>query len=63
MALTCNSPATEEHKSTEILAVNPRGQVPTFIDNGVVVCESGAAVQVRTADGMVTLRDTGNPWW
>ena len=34
----------------DILAVNPRGQVPTLIDNGVVVCESGAAVQARAAD-------------
>jgi hypothetical protein len=33
----------------DILAVNPRGQVPTLIDNGVVVCESGAAVQARAA--------------
>ena len=44
----------------EILAVNPRGQVPTFIDNGVVVCESGAAVQVCTADGTFAFSNTGN---
>lgn len=37
----------EEHKRSEILAVNPRGQVPTLIDNGVVICESSAAVQAR----------------
>ena len=36
--------------------MNPRGQVPTFIDNGVVVCESGAAVQVRTADGVINVK-------
>ena len=39
--------------------MNPRGQVPTFIDNGVVVCESGAAVQVRTADDMVACINAG----
>lgn len=45
----------------EILAVNPRGQVPTFIDNGVVVCESGAAVQVCTADGVIHVRNGCTP--
>ena len=37
----------EEHKSMEILGLNPRGQVPTLVDQSVVVCESGAAVQAR----------------
>lgn len=33
----------------EILGLNPRGQVPTLVDQSVVVCESGAAVQARYA--------------
>ncbi|BDA49420.1 Glutathione S-transferase A [Coccomyxa sp. Obi] len=33
-----------EHKSEEILKLNPRGQVPTFVDDGVVVNESLAAL-------------------
>lgn len=28
------------HKSEEVLKLNPRGQVPTFVDDGVVVNES-----------------------
>ena len=28
------------HKSEEILKLNPRGQVPTFVDDGIVVNES-----------------------
>ncbi|KAK9832740.1 hypothetical protein WJX81_006248 [Elliptochloris bilobata] len=39
----------KEHKSMEILELNPRGQVPTMVDQGVVVCESGAAVQYLDA--------------
>ena len=42
--------------------MNPRGQVPTFIDNGVVVCESGAAVQVRTADGVTDVKIVAHLW-
>ncbi len=34
----------EEHKSEDILRLNPRGQVPTFLDDGVVVNESLAAL-------------------
>ncbi|KAK9818236.1 hypothetical protein WJX72_009208 [[Myrmecia] bisecta] len=34
-----------EHKSTEVLALNPRGQVPVLKDGDVVVNESLAAVQ------------------
>ncbi len=30
----------EEHKSEEIPRLNPRGQVPTFVDDGTVVNES-----------------------
>ena len=33
-----------EHKSEEILKLNPRGQVPTFVDDGIVVNESLAAL-------------------
>lgn len=33
-----------EHKSEEILKLNPRGQVPTLVDDGVVVNESLAAL-------------------
>lgn len=33
-----------EHKSEEILKLNPRGQVPTFVDGDVVVNESLAAL-------------------
>ncbi|XP_046546334.1 glutathione S-transferase A-like [Haliotis rubra] len=32
----------KEHKSEEVLKLNPRGQVPTFKDGDVVVNESGA---------------------
>ncbi|XP_060577398.1 glutathione S-transferase A-like [Ruditapes philippinarum] len=31
-----------QHKGTDILAINPRGQLPTFKDGDVVVNESGA---------------------
>jgi glutathione S-transferase len=34
----------KEHKSEEVLALNPRGQVPTFKDGDVVVNESLAAI-------------------
>ena len=34
----------EEHKGPEIMAVNPRGQVPTLIDGDIVICESLAAL-------------------
>ncbi|EIE19038.1 glutathione S-transferase [Coccomyxa subellipsoidea C-169] len=34
----------KEHKSEDILRLNPRGQVPTFLDDGVVVNESLAAL-------------------
>uniref|UniRef100_UPI00398EC336 glutathione S-transferase A-like n=1 Tax=Pristiophorus japonicus TaxID=55135 RepID=UPI00398EC336 len=33
----------QEHKSLEVLAINPRGQLPTFQHNGNVVNESFAA--------------------
>lgn len=34
-----------EHKLPQITSVNPRGQVPTFVDGDIVVNESGAACQ------------------
>ena len=34
----------EEHKGPEIMAVNPRGQVPTLLDGNIVICESVAAL-------------------
>ena len=34
----------EEHKGPEVMALNPRGQIPTFKDRENVVNESGAAV-------------------
>ena len=34
-----------EHKSPEVVALNPRGQVPTFVDQGVAVHESMAILQ------------------
>lgn len=34
-----------EHKSPQVLAINPRGQVPAFKDGDVVVNESLAAIQ------------------
>ena len=36
--------AAEEHKGPEIMALNPRGQVPTLVDGDIVVCESLAAL-------------------
>lgn len=39
-----SSGVAEEHKSEEILALNPRGQVPTLVDKDIVVCESLAAI-------------------
>ena len=36
--------AAEGHKSPEVLALNPRGQLPTFKDGSVVVNESLAAI-------------------
>eukprot|EP01025_Chloroclados_australasicus_P019475 TRINITY_DN2062_c0_g1_i1.p2 TRINITY_DN2062_c0_g1~~TRINITY_DN2062_c0_g1_i1.p2 ORF type:complete len:253 (-),score=25.20 TRINITY_DN2062_c0_g1_i1:289-948(-) len=33
-----------EHKAQEYLALNPRGQVPTFVEGDVVICESMAIV-------------------
>ena len=33
-----------EHKGPEVMAVNPRGQVPTLVDGEVIVCESVAAL-------------------
>eukprot|EP00270_Netrium_digitus_P021740 TRINITY_DN94_c0_g1_i2.p1 TRINITY_DN94_c0_g1~~TRINITY_DN94_c0_g1_i2.p1 ORF type:complete len:220 (+),score=31.17 TRINITY_DN94_c0_g1_i2:55-714(+) len=35
--------SNQEHRSEEILALNPRGQVPTFVDGENIVNESGAA--------------------
>ncbi|XP_041361182.1 glutathione S-transferase A-like [Gigantopelta aegis] len=35
----------KEHKSEEILALNPRGQLPTFKDGNVVVNESNAIIE------------------
>jgi glutathione S-transferase len=37
--------AAGEHKSKEIMELNPRGQVPTFKDGEIVVNESMAAMQ------------------
>ncbi|KAK9815491.1 hypothetical protein WJX72_004567 [[Myrmecia] bisecta] len=37
--------ANNEHKGPDVLKLNPRGQLPTFDDNGVVVNESIAALQ------------------
>ena len=34
----------EEHKGPEVMAVNPRGQVPVLVDGDIVVCESVAAL-------------------
>ena len=34
----------EEHKGPEIMALNPRGQVPTLVDGDVIICESVAAL-------------------
>lgn len=31
-----------EHKSEEVTKLNPRGQVPTFVDNGIIINESHA---------------------
>ena len=36
----CCSGFAAGHKSPEIMALNPRGQVPTFNDNGIIVNES-----------------------
>lgn len=38
--LTCLSMSAKEHKSTDILAINPRGQLPTFKDGDIVINES-----------------------
>ncbi|XP_041360809.1 glutathione S-transferase A-like [Gigantopelta aegis] len=35
----------KEHKSEEILALNPRGQLPTFKDGNIVVNESNAIIE------------------
>ena len=40
MLLAC----AEEHKSPEVMAINPRGQLPAFKDGDVVVNESFAAI-------------------
>lgn len=34
----------EEHKGPEIMALNPRGQVPNLIDGDIIICESLAAL-------------------
>jgi len=34
-----------EHKGADIMAINPRGQVPTMRDNDLVLCESVAACE------------------
>eukprot|EP00658_Telonema_sp_P-2_P036447 TRINITY_DN26364_c0_g1_i2.p1 TRINITY_DN26364_c0_g1~~TRINITY_DN26364_c0_g1_i2.p1 ORF type:complete len:251 (+),score=57.25 TRINITY_DN26364_c0_g1_i2:248-1000(+) len=39
----CVNFARGEHKAPDIMAVNPRGQVPTMLDGTVPLCESGAA--------------------
>ena len=36
--------AAEEHKGPEIMALNPRGQVPTLVDGDIIVGESLAAL-------------------
>ena len=40
IASPCACTFAAGHKSPEIVALNPRGQVPTFDDNGIVVNES-----------------------
>ena len=35
---------TEEHKSPEVMAINPRGQLPAFKDGDAIVNESFAAI-------------------
>lgn len=37
--------SNKEHKSEEVMKLNPRGQAPTFRDGDLVVCESGAICQ------------------
>ena len=36
--------SAEEHKSPEVMAINPRGQLPAFKDGNVIVNESFAAI-------------------
>ena len=38
------SRSLEEHKSDEVLALNPRGELPVFKDGDAVVNESGATL-------------------
>eukprot|EP00850_Spirogloea_muscicola_P019273 SM000187S03890 [mRNA] locus=s187:201700:203234:+ [translate_table: standard] len=45
----CISFANKEHKSEAVLAINPRGQVPAFLDGDVAVNDSGAACQYLEA--------------
>eukprot|EP00271_Cylindrocystis_brebissonii_P003802 TRINITY_DN15047_c0_g1_i1.p1 TRINITY_DN15047_c0_g1~~TRINITY_DN15047_c0_g1_i1.p1 ORF type:complete len:223 (+),score=43.89 TRINITY_DN15047_c0_g1_i1:136-804(+) len=46
-----------EHKGPEVMALNPRGQVPTFVDGDVVVGESPAACLYLES----TYRGNGSP--
>lgn len=34
-----------DHKKPPVSTLNPRGQLPTFVDGSLVICESGAACQ------------------
>ncbi len=36
--------SAEEHKSPDVMAINPRGQLPAFKDGDVIVNESFAAI-------------------
>jgi len=44
LTLIALSRPAEEHKSEEVMAINPRGQLPAFRDGDVVVNESFAAI-------------------
>eukprot|EP00245_Coleochaete_scutata_P004962 TRINITY_DN18062_c0_g1_i1.p1 TRINITY_DN18062_c0_g1~~TRINITY_DN18062_c0_g1_i1.p1 ORF type:complete len:222 (+),score=59.09 TRINITY_DN18062_c0_g1_i1:242-907(+) len=37
--------SNKEHKGPDVMALNPRGQVPVLQDGDIVVCESGASCQ------------------
>lgn len=41
----CSDCVAEGHKTAEVLAMNPRGQVPVFKDGDTIVSESLAILQ------------------
>ena len=44
ISILCCCVSSEGHKGQEVVAINPRGQVPAFKDGSVIVNESIAAL-------------------